>query len=286
MDYDAVDDAPTALYPWQPEDDLCLRQLVGNATGSKTDWKSVAAQFNQKRGASPQETEWLQHPRALKQNEAPIARTDKALQARWDQLQELKIDKKNDIVKNGVKCRVCEHIFTYSDISPESIDKMFDEQDDFICDFCVSIGATDVQTTSWGLHTDMSEASCDATKSLELLEADIAGILGSQPWEDDGLQDAPAVGPQESSEDQGRQQVQSRKKRRYELDDKVDKQVSSDDEAGELLRRHHVPVSLHSKQRLVGVAGELTALEVQMDENGGDLESALTNATTGHGWWL
>ena len=87
IDYDAVVDAPIELYPWQREDDACLRQLLGSGPDPHIDWQAMAAQFNQKRGAGDQETEWLQRPREYTDKQAPIARTWKALHARWVQLQ-------------------------------------------------------------------------------------------------------------------------------------------------------------------------------------------------------
>ena len=222
MDYDAADDALIALYPWQPEDDSCLRQLVGTAVDVNADWKFIATQFNQKRGAGAQEMESLQH------QHAHIALTDKALQARWDQLQKLKNDTQSDMAENGVKCSICEHNFTYSAVSTGNIDEVVDKQDGFVCEFCMSIGATDIYSTSWGMHAEMSEESVDATKSLDFVDIDDLGLS----WDDDNFQGAPAVGAPHNLEKQHPPQVHFCKKRRHELRDKAIEQVSSDDETG------------------------------------------------------
>lgn len=281
MDYDAADDALIELYSWQPEDDSCLRELVGTAADANADWKSIATQFNQKRGGS-QETESLQHQHAHTQNQIPNARTDKALQARWDQLQKLKNDTTNDLVENGVKCSVCEHNFTYSEVSTENIDEVVDKQDGFVCEFCMKIGATDIYSTSWGMHAEMSEELVDPTKPLDFVSVDDPELS----WEDDGFQDALAGAPK--SPEEQHPQVPFRKKRRYEVRDQENEQVSSDDETGEFIRHQHLQDSLQSKQRFLGVSTELAALELQQtDENDHiDLASALYDADSNHGWWL
>ena len=209
VDYDAVADAPIALHPWQPEDDKCLRQLVGSGPDTDINWEAMATQFNQMRSVSLKERDWLDHEqneapttdfREHEQNQAPVARTAQALRIRWDRLQQQ---------KHGVKCRICESNFMCSDFSwtPEDIDSMVGEDGRIICEFCASSREEDVHSTSWALRTDLAE------ESLDMPSSDAADINETHPWESDTFPDASAIGDEGDSEKYRTLQVGKRRKR-------------------------------------------------------------------------
>ena len=219
IDYDAVVDAPIALYPWQPEDDACLRQLVGSGPpDSHINWQAMAAHFNQKRGAGDQQTEWLQRPREQRTGEqAPIARTETALQARWGQLQK----QGKGIAREGVKCSICD--FVYTDLTCKDADRAAGENGGFICEFCDSTDEDDVFSTSWAMHADTADDSFDTTESLDTMELDEDG------W--DALEDGSAAGAEGSLAECRRPGSKNRKQFRFSTED-FSKEVSSDDEPG------------------------------------------------------
>lgn len=171
IDYDTVTDAPLSLYPWQPEDDACLRKLVGSgphADADAVDWKLTATLFNEARGTSPQDTDWLQQPRENKDDQAPIARTEKALRARWDQLQ----DQDKELVETGTKCSVCECTVAHVDL--ENVGKDGDD-DKFVCEFCQSTydDKLAVDFAAWDAIDSISSTmeSMTVAQSMESIEA-------------------------------------------------------------------------------------------------------------------